>query len=82
MEFKKLEIKPEGNWFQRNIWTPHGRKTLLYVTIGALAGVAIFAITLEKSIAQITIGEIFKSMAMGGFFGFFLTNNPCARNHC
>jgi hypothetical protein len=82
MEFKKLEIKPEGNWLKRNVWTPHGKKTMIYIAIGAVAGAVIFLVTQEKTLAEITTGEIFKSMAMGGFFGFFVTNSPCARNQC
>ncbi|HCE59067.1 MAG TPA: hypothetical protein DER09_14835 [Prolixibacteraceae bacterium] len=82
MEFKKLEIKPEGNWVKRNIRTPQGRKTMIYIAIGAVAGVIVFVVTQEKKLAEITAGEIIKSMAMGGFFGFFITNSPCARNQC
>lgn len=82
MEFKKLEIKPEGNWLKRNIWTPQGKKTMIYIAIGAVAGVVVFVVTQDKNLAELTFGEVFKSMSMGGFFGYFINNSPCARNQC
>jgi RsiW-degrading membrane proteinase PrsW (M82 family) len=82
MEFKKLDIKPEGSWVSRTILSQHGKKTILYILVGAIAGFVLFFITQEKQFSEITAGDIVKSMAMGGFFGFFITNSPCARNKC
>jgi hypothetical protein len=82
MEFKKLEINPEESWFKRTILSQHGKKTIIYILLGAVAGFVLFFVTQEKQLAEITAGEIVKSVAMGGFFGFFITNSPCARNRC
>jgi len=82
MEFKKLEIKTEANWLKRTLWSQHIKKTMLYITLGAMAGFVIFVITEQRQIADLTSGEIVKSLLMGGFFGFFITNSPCARNKC
>ncbi len=82
MEFKQLDIKPEGSWIKRNILSQHGKKTITYMVIGAVVGFIFFFITEEKQFATLTSGEIIKSMAMGGFFGFFITNSPCARGKC
>jgi hypothetical protein len=82
MEFKKLEIEPEGNWLKRTLWSQHGKKTILYIALGAIAGFVILLITEQKQFAELTSGEIVKSLIMGGFFGFFITNSPCARNKC
>ena len=82
MEFKQLDIKPEGNWLQRTLANPHTKKTLKYTLIGALAGLAIFYFTEGKELSQITSGDVLKSMLIGGFYGFFITNSPCARGKC
>ena len=82
MEFKQLDIKPEGSWLKRTLESKHTRKTLIYIVLGAVAGFLFFYFTEGKSFSQITSGEIFQSMIVGGFLGFFVTNNPCARNRC
>lgn len=82
MEFKKLEIEPEGNWIKRKISNPHFKKTLIYILIGAVAGLGYFYLAEDKSFNEFTTGEILKSMALGGFFGFFITNSPCAKGRC
>ena len=82
MEFKKLEIKSEESWLKRTILSQHGKKTIIYILLGAVAGFILFFVTQEKQLSEITTGEIVKSVAMGSFFGFFITNSPCARNKC
>jgi RsiW-degrading membrane proteinase PrsW (M82 family) len=82
MEFKELEIKKEGSWLTRTLKDPHIRKTLIYIAIGAIAGLVIFYFTEGKEMDNMVFGDIFKSMLIGGFFGFFITNSPCARNKC
>lgn len=82
MEFKQLDIKPEGSWFKRTISNPHTKKSLIYIAIGAAIGIIYFFVTNDKQMANISFGEIFKSAVFGGFLGFFVTNNPCARNKC
>lgn len=82
MEFKKLEITPESNWVKRIIQSQHVRKSVIYIIIGAIGGVLFFYFTEGKNLNVITLGDIIKSMLVGGFFGFFITNSPCARGKC
>ncbi len=82
MEFKQLDIEPEGSWIKRKFWSQHVKKTLVYIALGSVAGVLFFYFTEGKELAEITSGEIIKGMLFGGFLGFFITNSPCARNKC
>ena len=82
MEFKKLEIKEEGNWIQRKIKNPHSRKTLLYILLGAVAGFLFYYFTEGINMDAMPRGEIVQSILVGAFFGFFITNSPCARGRC
>ncbi len=82
MEFKKLEIKEEGNWIQRKIKNPHTRKTLLYILLGAVAGFLFYYFTEGINMDAMPRGEIVQSILVGAFFGFFITNSPCARGRC
>lgn len=82
MEFKQLDIKPEGSWLKRTFESKHFRKTVIYIALGAIAGFMFFYFTEGKQMNNITGGDVVKSMIVGGFLGFFVTNNPCARNRC
>jgi hypothetical protein len=82
LQFKQLDIKPEGNWVQRNLLTPHAKKTIVAILIGAVAALLLTLLTNEKSIAEFSSGDIFQSIIVGGFIGFFITNSPCARGRC
>ncbi len=82
MKFKQLELTQEENWFKRTIQSPHTKKTLRAIVIGAAVGFAFFYITEGRLMESIPTREILKSLAVGGFFGFFLTNSPCARGRC
>jgi hypothetical protein len=82
IETKKLVIKPEGNWVKRNLWSPHAKRSWLYIVLGAIAGFLYFYITEGKHMDVITSGDVLKSLLIGGFFGLFITNSPCARGRC
>ena len=82
MEFKQLEIKPDGSWLKRTFESKYARKTVIYIVLGAIAGFALFYFTEGKQLAEITSGDVFKSMFFGSLLGFFVTNSPCARNKC
>ena len=82
MEFKQLDIKPEGSWLKRTIASPHTKKTIIYIVLGAIAGFLFTYFSADKSLAELSNGEIFQSMLIGAFFGFFITNSPCARGKC
>lgn len=82
MEFKKLDINSDENWFKRTLWSAHGKKTLLYIALGALAGFIIYMLTEDRQFSELTWNEVIPNVALGAFFGFFITNSPCARNKC
>ncbi len=81
-EFKKLEIKPEGSWMKRVLASKHFKKTVLYIFIGAAAGFGFYYFTEGYKLETMPVQEIGKSILFGGFFGFFITNSPCARGKC
>ncbi len=82
MNFKKLEIETKGSWIGRKLASPHFKKTLLYVLIGAVAGFAFFFFTEGMFMDKMPTKDIFQSIIIGAFFGFFITNSPCARGRC
>lgn len=82
MEFKKLELEPESNWFVRTIKSKQTKRSILFTLAGALAGFIYFYLTEGKNMGIIQSGDIIQHMLIGGFFGLFITNSPCARNKC
>ncbi|RKD87903.1 hypothetical protein [Mangrovibacterium diazotrophicum] len=80
MQFKQLDLKPQGNWFQRNIWTQHGKKTLVYMAGGAVLSLVFSLIT--GDLQKLSLGENVYSLMIGALFGFLITNSPCARGRC
>ncbi len=80
MEFKKLEIEPSEGKVKQFIGQI--KKSLIAIIIGALAGFLYFYLTEGHNAEVITAGEVLKSLGIGGFFGFFITNSPCARGRC
>lgn len=82
MEFKKLELEPESNWFKRTIQSKQTKRTILFTILGAFAGFLYFYFTEGKNMDVIQTSDILSSMLVGGFFGLFITNSPCARNKC
>ena len=82
MEFKPLELKSKESKFKRLAKTPHIRRSAIAIMIGAIVGFALFYFSEGRTMESIPAGDIFKSMMIGGFFGFFMTNSPCARGRC
>ena len=82
MQFKELELKPKGSWISRTLKSSNFRRSLTAIAIGAVVGLAMFYFTEGRLMDSISAHEILKSMALGGFFGFFITNSPCARGRC
>lgn len=82
MEFKKLELEPESNRIKRILKSKQTQRTILFTLIGAIAGLLYFYFTEGKHIDVIESGDILQHMFVGGFFGFFITNSPCARGRC
>jgi hypothetical protein len=82
MEFKELKIEQEGSWFKRTLKSRQLRRSITAIVIGALLGFLYFYFTEGKQQDVLLTGQILKSMAIGGFFGLFITNSPCARGRC
>ncbi len=82
MEFKKLELSQESNWFKRTIRSKHTHKSILFIAIGAIGGFLYFYLTEGKNMDIITSKDVLNSALFGGFIGFFITNSPCARGRC
>lgn len=82
MEFKKLELEPESGKIGRLIRSPQFKRTIIYTVIGAVVGFGYYYLTEGKHMDVMTTGDVLKSMLIGGFFGFFITNSPCARGRC
>lgn len=82
MEFKKLEIEPESSWLKRTLTSKHFKRSIVFTIIGAVAGFLYFYLTQGIKMDVIQSGDIIQSILVGGFFGFFITNSPCARNKC
>lgn len=82
MQFKQLELKQEGSWLKRKLQTPHIRRSLTAITIGALVGFSFYYWSEGKMMDSMPAWDVVKSFLVGGFFGFFITNSPCARGRC
>ena len=82
MKFKELELNQDGNRFKKLLKSKHIRKTFIYIVLGALLSVLLFYFTEGKHLTEITSGDIIGRLLIGGFFGFFITNSPCARGRC
>ena len=82
MKFKELEIKQEGNRFSRILTSSHLRKSILYIFAGALIASAVFYFTEGRQMNDPILSDFLEPVLLGAFFGFFITNSPCARNRC
>ena len=81
-QFQELKIEQEGSWFKRLISNPQTKKTLIAIALGAIGGLVFWYITEGKNMENISIQLVLKSMLLGGLFGLFITNSPCARGRC
>jgi RsiW-degrading membrane proteinase PrsW (M82 family) len=82
MQFKPLELKQEDSWLKRQLQTPHTRRSLTAIGIGAIIGFLLFYFTEGRMMESMAGWDVAKSFLIGGFFGFFITNSPCARGRC
>ena len=82
MQFKQLELKSEGNRIKRTINSPRLKKTVIAVIIGAVIGFGLFYFSEGRFMESMPVNDVIKSILIGGFFGFFITNSPCARGRC
>ena len=82
MQFKQLDIKPQGNRITRTIHSPRFKTTITAIIAGAILGFLFFYFTEGRLMESMPSKEVLKSLLIGGFFGFFVTNSPCARGRC
>ena len=82
MEFKKLEIKDETSWLRRVVKSNQVRRTVIFAVLGAVGGFLYFYFTEGRNMDLLAGGDIFRSMLVGGLFGIFITNSPCAGGRC
>ena len=82
MQFKQLDIKPQGSWWTRTLQSPRFKTTMTAIAVGAILGFLFFYFTEGRLMESMPAKEIVKSLLIGGFFGFFITNSPCARGRC
>lgn len=82
MEFKQLDIKPEGSWLKRKYQSQHVRRSILFIVIGAIGSFTYFYFTEGRYMDEMWFDDIVNSVLIGGFLGFIISNSPCARNKC
>lgn len=82
MKFKKLETESEGNWLKRKLAKPGVKKSVVYILAGAVIGFLFFYLTEGMFMDKMAGEDIFQSILIGAFIGFFIHNSPCARGHC
>ena len=82
MEFKQLDLKHQGSWMKRTVSSPRFRTTVIAVAIGAVLGFLFYYVTEGRLMESMPVNEVVKSFLVGGFFGLFITNSPCARGRC
>lgn len=82
MEFKKLELEPEKKGLKGWFKTRQFKISLISITIGAAAGFGYYFFGEAQNMDGVAFEQALKYIAMGGFFGFFVTNSPCARGRC
>ncbi len=82
IETKKLELKQENKGLPGIFKSKQFRKTVIGIIIGAVAGFAFFYLTEGMYMDSLSGTDILQSVMLGGLFGLFVTNSPCARNKC
>ena len=82
MKFKELKIESESNWFKRFLRSKQTKKTIIFTSIGAVVGFLLFFFTDGRQQDVMKFNDILNNLLIGGFFGGFIANSPCARNKC
>lgn len=82
IEVKKLEIEPEKQGFIGWIKSKQVIRSVIGIAIGAIGGFLYLYFNNQGTMNTVPPGDIFQFVAVGAVFGFFVTNNPCARNKC
>lgn len=79
-DFKEVEVKRKPILGMLNL--ARLKRTFLFMVIGAALSFAWFYYSEGQHLEQILGADIFKSLAIGAFFGLFISNSPCARGQC
>ena len=79
---KKLELQPEQNKLRGLLKNTQFRRTVAGILIGAVAGFVFFYFSEGIHMDRLSSKDIVQSLVLGGLFGLFVTNSPCARNRC
>jgi len=66
----------------RTMSSPRFKSTLTAIVVGAVIGFLFFYFSEGKAMESMPAWDVVKSLLVGGFFGFFITNSPCARGRC
>jgi len=82
IEVKKLELQRENKGIKGFFKSKQTRRTLIAILIGSLVALGFYYFTEGQSMDTFSMEQALKNMALGGFFGFFITNSPCARGRC
>ena len=82
MQFKQLDIKPQGSWISRTIHSSRFKTTVIAILAGAAIGFLFFYFTEGRQMESLPGRDVIKSLLIGGFFGLFITNSPCVRGRC
>lgn len=81
-KFKKLEIKDSRSPLKKLIQSINIKKTALFMVIGAIGGFSYLYLTQGQQMNEIITKDIINYSLIGAWFGFFITNSPCARGRC
>lgn len=82
IETKKLELKQQNKGLPGIFKSKQLRRTVLGIIIGAVAGFTFFYLTEGMHMDSLSGNDVIQSVVLGGLFGLFVTNSPCARNKC
>jgi len=82
IEVKKLELQRENKGIKGFFKSKQTRRTLIAILIGSLVALGFYYFTEGQSMDTFSMEQALKNMALGGFFGFFITNSPCGRGRC
>lgn len=82
IEVKRLDLQPENKGIKGFLKSKQTRRTLIAILIGSLGALAFYYFTEGQNMNTFSMEQALINMALGGFFGFFITNSPCARGRC
>ncbi|WP_430811024.1 MULTISPECIES: hypothetical protein [unclassified Carboxylicivirga] len=82
MKFKRLNIKDERSMVKRWISSPLFKQVLMYCSLGALIGYALFYFGQGGGEPVLWSDKAAENIFIGLGFGVFLSTSPCAGGRC